>query len=44
MMEVVYSLAITLWTIVRITVSNPLLLTVALGSLSAGLIERYARS
>lgn len=44
MMEVIYSLAVTLWTIVEITVSNPLLLTVAMGSLLTVFIKRYARS
>jgi hypothetical protein len=43
-MEVVYSLTLTLWTIIKITVSNPLLLITAMGSLLTIFIKRYARS
>lgn len=43
-MEVVYSLTLTLWTIIKIAVSNPLLLITAMGSLLTIFIKRYARS
>lgn len=44
MMEAIYSLAITLRTIIKITVSNPLLFATAMGSLLTILIKRYAKS
>lgn len=44
MMEAIYSLAITFWTIIKITVSNPLLFATAMGSLLTIFIKRYARS
>ncbi len=44
MMEVIYSLAVTFWTIIRITVSNPLLLTVAVCSLLMNLVKQHAKS
>lgn len=44
MMEAVYSLAITFWTIIKITVSNPLLLAAAVCGLLTSLIKRYAKS
>lgn len=44
MMAAIYSLAITLWTIVRITVNNPLLLTLAMSSLLMSFLKRTARS
>lgn len=43
-MEVIYSLTLTLWTIIKITVSNPLLLATVAGSLLTIFIKRYAKS
>lgn len=44
MMEIIYSLAIAFWTVIKITVSNPLLFITAMGSLLTILVKRYARS